>query len=342
MNLPVVWQPATNEIYNYDALTFTRHLPAQSVQCVVTSPPYFGLRNYGAVGQWGLEPTIDSYVSNLVVLFREIRRVLADDGTVWLNLGDTRANDSKWGGVSSGIQAYAAESIDGTRTRKTTGLPDKNLIGIPWRVALALQADGWILRSDIIWHKNNPMPESVKDRPTSAHEYIFLLTKSPRYYYNADAIREPNSPTSKGNRKQFRSSKYTQGRSFNNTSVVANDLMGLSGQKTGRNKWTVWTIPTRAFPQAHFATFPPQLPRLCVLAGSRADDLIYDPFMGAGTTAVVARQLGRQFIGCDVNPDYVAMARHRLKEVDPYQPTVIRATEHDHVQMSLFQERRGS
>ena len=252
-------------------------LDTGSVQCVVTSPPYWGLRDYGVDGQLGVEHTVDIYVEHLVEVFRHVRRVLADDGTLWLNLGDSYAGS--WGaqsrsapvdGISaSQIQAHPQGTGTGSTTR--TGLPAKNLVGIPWRVAFALQADGWHLRSDIIWAKPNPMPESVTDRPTRAHEYVFLLTKSARYFYDADAIREPAVRHEGFNDQWDAMSKPEQ-------------------QATGANKRTVWTIPTQPFSGAHFATFPPALVEPCIKAGSRpagrrceCDELILTP-TGRGLT----------------------------------------------------------
>jgi len=365
----IPWQPAMNDIYNYDALTFTRHLPAQSVQCVVTSPPYFGLRDYGAASQWGLEPTIDDYVGNLVALFREIRRALADDGTVWLNLGDSyvgAASQHKSGGhfgdsscIGAGTQNSIPSSgrVQRNKALQQQGLSTKNLIGIPWRVALALQADGWYLRSDIVWSKNNPMPESVKDRPTRSHEYIFLLTKSPQYYYDHEAVAQPvtqstierlsqNIDEQKGSTRAHAGGK-TNG---NMKAVSKQTASGLrryvgfneryfsensAGATLTRNRRTVWTINTQPFPDAHFAVFPSELPRLCIQAGSRPGDVVFDPFMGSGTTALVAREESRQFVGCDVNPEYVSMARGRLSQTDPFQSTVY---ENGDIQLSLWED----
>ena len=262
-----------------DSRTVLATLPEASVQCCVTSPPYFGLRDYGHEGQIGLEATPDDYVAEMVALFREVRRVLKDDGTLWLNLGDSYAGSGK--GPS---QSLSAEARDMTHTMHTAFVPDglkpKDLIGIPWRVAFALQADGWYLRSDIIWHKPNPMPESVTDRPTKAHEYVFLLTKSARYYYDAAAIAEP---------------------SIDDT----------------RNARTVWSITTQPYKGAHFATMPPELARRCILAGSKTGDTVLDPFGGAGTTGLVADRLGRDAVLVELNPTYAALARHRIHDDAP-------------------------
>ncbi len=356
-----------------DALGVLRDMPAESVHCVVTSPPYWGLRDYGTIGQLGLEATPDQYVANMVNVFREVRRVLRADGTVWLNIGDSYAV----GGPNreSDKRDAGANTADGDR-RPPSGLKPKDLVGIPWRLAFALQADGWYLRSDIIWSKPNPMPESVTDRPTKAHEYLFLLTKSPRYFYDADAIREPH---------------HEDGRRV--TAVVGKDgseqhRNGERWPNSGRNKRSVWEIATEAYPDAHFATFPQALVEPCVKAGcpewvcgtcgkarerivergpsdyerlgknngvdfGTADSqpgnmgqtrtahgtvpslrataaktvgwsdcghnnyqagVVLDPFLGSGTTALVARRLGRTSIGIELSPEYAQLAARRLSQ----------------------------
>lgn len=265
-----------------------RRLPLRDgcVQCVVTSPPYWGLRDYGVADQIGLEATPDAYVLSLREVFSEVWRVLKDDGTVWLNLGDTYANDTKWGGQTSGKHAL---SLHGkrplVRAQKTTGLKSKDLVGIPWRVAFALQADGWYLRSDIIWHKPNPMPESVTDRPTKAHEYLFLLTKSERYFYDAQAIAEPVS-----------------------AAMLLEVEQGYDGLGL-RNKRSVWTIPTLPYAGAHFATMPEALVEPCILAGCPVGGLVCDPFVGSGTVGAVAERLGRRWVGTDLGYQPLASAR---------------------------------
>lgn len=279
-------------------------LPSQSVNCIVTSPPYFGLRDYGHDGQMGLEPTPDEFVQALVEVLREARRVLRDDGTLWLNLGDSYANDTKWGGSTSGKAARALHGNTGVgRTKKMTGLKSKDLIGIPWRVAFALQADGWYLRQDIIWHKPNPMPESVRDRCTKAHEYVFLLSKSPSYYFDWQAMQEP-------------SVKGAAGSSFNKGKTAAHQLDRSSSAErveTGmRNRRSVWTVATKPFREAHFATFPPDLIEPCVLAGCPVGGTVLDPFFGAGTTGLAAQRAGRNAVGIELNPEYIAIARKRL------------------------------
>jgi len=275
-----------------DALEMLKTLPDGSVHCCVTSPPYWGLRDYGVDGQLGLEQTPEEYVENLVGVMREVRRVLRDDGTLWLNLGDS------YNGVGRGEKANGMQvAARATKQRTICGLKPKDMVGIPWRVAFALQADGWWLRSDIIWVKPNPMPESVTDRPTKAHEYIFLLSKSRTYYYDGDAICEP----------------AVYGDHPRNGVPGTIIKMSHQGQRTGyRNKRTVWTVATKPFLGAHFATFPLDLIRPCVLAGCPPGGTVLDPFFGAGTTGLVAKQEGRGYIGIELNAEYVEMARNRI------------------------------
>lgn len=290
------------QIITGEAAKALRLLPAACCSTCVTSPPYYGLRNYGAAGQLGNEPTPDEYTRRLVEVFREVRRVLKDDGTLWLNIGDSYATKEAAGGVKR-----------------------KDLNGIPWLLALALRSDGWYLRSDIIWHKPNTMPESAKDRPTRAHEYIFLLSKSPDYFYNAEAIREPaagfpgsQNPNARrrGNTKTFRGGNaYTHDQAAENSASVERKSHGLVPNETGkRNRRTVWTIATRPYKGAHFATFPEELARPCVLAGSRPGDTVLDPFCGSGTTGAVVIQEGRDFIGIDINPEYIKLSEQRIGE----------------------------
>ena len=287
-------------------------LPSQSAQCCVTSPPYFGLRDYGNDGQIGLEATTDAYVAELVAVFREVRRVLKDDGTLWLNLGDSYAGSGK--GPSKSL---SAEARDMTHTMHTAFVPDglkpKDLIGIPWRVAFALQADGWYLRSDIIWHKPNPMPESVTDRPTKAHEYVFLLSKSARYFYDAAAIAEPATESTLARLAQ--PTLATQ-RGSDRVPGKTNGTMKAVGSET-RNARTVWSITTQPFKGAHFATMPAELAERCIKAGSAAGDMVLDPFGGAGTTGLVADQLERDATLIELNPTYAAMARARIADDAP-------------------------
>jgi DNA modification methylase len=310
-----------DSILTGDALTILRTLPSESVQCCVTSPPYYGLRDYGIDGQIGLEETPDEYIAKLVEAFREVRRVLKNDGVLWLNIGDSYAGSMK--GMTPDGKAYG-----GTKQQTNKGsigvaltdwhktdLKNKDLIGIPWMLAFALRADGWYLRSDIIWHKPNCMPESVEDRPTKSHEYVFLLSKSSSYYYDADAIREPLAypertygPTS--NHKTLELTK--QG---NRTTGGLHDGRTTYANPLGRNKRSVWIIPTSAYSEAHFATMPTKLVETCILAGSSPGDIVLDPFMGAGTVALVAIQHHRHYVGIELNPEYVVLAEKRIATV---------------------------
>jgi DNA modification methylase len=366
-----------------DCLSVLRTLPEGSVQCVVTSPPYFGLRDYGVSGQVGLEATPAEYVAKLVAIFREVRRVLRDDGCVWLNLGDSYApNWSSQRGTGGG----GFKENDRERWTRLPDLAPKQLIGIPWRVAFALQEDGWWLRSDIIWAKPNPMPESVTDRPTKAHEYVFLLSKAEWYFYDSEAIAEPHAEVSLARAKRNRfGGKYTGADPAEHGSLKMGNNYGPDGDPdkvcspAGRNARSVWTITTKPYPDAHFATFPPELPERCILAGTsqrgccgecgapwervvervamevrrgpyrevRSENgrlrtqvngtmtqaptstttgwrstcehdagpvpcVVLDPFMGSGTTGAVAVGNGRRFIGIELNPDYIEMARQRI------------------------------
>ena len=290
----------------------------KSVQMCVTSPPYFGLRDYGVAGQLGLEQTPDEYIANMVEVFRCVRDVLADDGTLWLNIGDSYNAAGRTGhgtrvGFKQSTNRASAEGADDCRPN-VKGLKPKDLIGIPWMLAFALRADGWYLRQDIIWHKPNPMPESVRDRCTKAHEYIFLLTKSERYFYDAAAVMEPASDNPVSAARRNRADFCTVG-----TKAIQGAGFGQSGQGENakykgetRNRRSVWTVATRPYKGAHFATFPPALIEPCILAGSRPGDLVLDPFMGSGTTAQVALQHGRRAIGCELNPAYIDLIHQRL------------------------------
>lgn len=306
-----------------DSRTVLATLPEASVQCCVTSPPYFGLRDYGHDGQIGLEPTPDAYVAELVALFREVRRVLTDDGTLWLNLGDSYASfrdgkatpDTTRGDDVGTLVPKGSAMNRMASTFKGTSVKHKDLIGIPWRVAFALQADGWWLRSDIIWHKPNPMPESVTDRPTKAHEYVFLLSKSARYFYDAAAIAEESTGQG-GAAASFK--RGTKDHIIPNQSVAQHRLDRDDRQDTGsRNARTVWSITTQPYKGAHFATMPPELAQRCILAGSRIGDTVLDPFGGAGTTGLVADRLGRDAVLIELNPTYAALARHRIHDDAP-------------------------
>lgn len=288
-----------------------RTMEANSVHTCVTSPPYYGLRDYGHDGQIGLEETPEAYVAKLVEVFREVRRVLRDDGTVWLNLGDSYFSSTKGTGGSdpekSSKQAWkGSDNGQGGYNVKLSagGLPikPKDLIGIPWRVAFALQADGWYLRQDIIWHKPNPMPESVTDRCTKAHEYIFLLSKSERYYYDIDAMKE----------KAVKGDSGAGARNYTGINGRERLTQSESSRIEGRNRRSVWTIATQPYPGAHFAAFPPELIRPCIQAGCPPDGLVLDPFGGSGTTAQVAIQEGRNAVIIELNPKYVELARKRI------------------------------
>jgi DNA modification methylase len=287
-------------------------------QTCVTSPPYFGLRDYGHEGQIGLEPTPDEYIAELVEVFRCVRDVLADDGTLWLNIGDSYASyrDGKVTADSTRKDCTGTEVPKGSAKNRMastfagTGIKHKELIGIPWMLAFALRADGWYLRQDIIWHKPNPMPESVRDRCTKAHEYIFLLTKKPNYYYDAEAIKEPSIYFEKDNRAGKGNIRYEGKRTEGEAS--ANGQQSFVTINETKNKRSVWTITTKSYKGAHFATFPTELIEPCILAGSRAGDIVLDPFMGSGTTAQVAIQHGRQYLGCELNPEYEKLQLERI------------------------------
>lgn len=317
----------TTRIIVGDCLDSLRAMPDQSVNCCITSPPYFGLRDYGVDGQIGLEPTPDEFVAALVAVFREVRRVLQDDGTLWLNLGDSYAAQRSGthqpaetlaggkGGVTDDGGRVNRGRLDGynpTRNAAAIGLKHKDLIGIPWRVDFALQAEGWYLRQDIIWNKPNPMPESVTDRCTKAHEYLFLLSKGPRYYFDSEAIKEPAVQAGRIRSDRMGGNKYGEG-------VKHSDGAIFTGSET-RNRRSVWTVTTKPFKGAHFATFPPDLIEPCVLAGCPAGGTVLDPFGGAGTTGLVAQQHGRNAILCELNPDYAAMADARIQAAAPAGP----------------------
>jgi DNA modification methylase len=302
-----------------DVRSVVRDLPDASIDCVVTSPPYWGLRDYGVDGQIGLEQSPDAYVQELVEVFREIRRGLKDDGTIWVNLGDSYAATTKGsGGVGKSTLHGSPNDQNGQLMAPrrmdivAAGLKQKDLVGIPWLVAFALRADGWYLRQDIIWHKPNPMPESVRDRCTKGHEYVFLFSKSPRYYFDADAIRERDGGKPAGNGFKGRQG----GAAYQATSGGVDSEGWEPG--AGRNKRSVWTVTPKPFKGAHFATMPPGLVEPCILAGCRPGGVVLDPFNGSGTTGVVALQHGRQYVGIELNPAYVQIACDRIAdEVQP-------------------------
>lgn len=314
-------------------------------QCVITSPPYWGLRDYGVGGQLGLERSPMRYLARMRSVFRLVRELLSDDGTLWLNMGDgyagslgSQMNQGSTGQMAgrsvTNARARPKQQANVLRQSKNSGLKPKDLIGMPWMLALILRADGWYLRSDIIWHKPNPMPESITDRPTKAHEYLFLLAKSERYYYDADAIKEPVTgnahargdgvnrkikmpdgwDTSPGTHRQFhrhgRERGTTRPRQNASFSSVVNCIVD------SRNKRSVWTVPTQPFSEAHFATFPEKLIEPCILAGSRPGDIVFDPFMGSGTVGSVSARLGRRWLGSELNPDYTEMQRRRTAQTE--------------------------
>jgi DNA modification methylase len=351
-----------SQIITGDCLEVLKGLPDSSVHCCVTSPPYFGLRDYGMAGQIGMERTPTEYTNTLVEVFREVRRILKDDGTLWINLGDSYFGSGQgWGDTKT-----TNKNHNGSRERRkpewtATGMKPKDLIGIPWTVAFALRMDGWYLRSDIIWHKPNPMPESVTDRPTKSHEYIFLMSKSARYYYDQDAIREPLRDASvarliqdveaqtgydrvpgktNGNMKAVRFggnkhgddesefSRTKSGKEWNpkqaGSGGINDNRSGYFDKDTGEplcgstaNKKSVWTVTTKGYSDAHFATFPPDLIEPCIKAGCAEGGTVLDPFSGAGTTGLVASRLGRNYIGIELNPAYVEMSQKRIENDCP-------------------------
>lgn len=342
----------TVRILTGDCRDVLKTLPDESVHCVVTSPPYFGLRDYGVSGQIGLEESPDAFVAEMVAVFEEVRRALRSDGTCWVNLGDSYAtsgglNTTPHMGAMFADRTRGQEVVSrskrlprgegrwGGGNNKAAGLlKPKDLIGIPWRVAFALQAAGWWLRQDIIWHKPNPMPESVADRCTKSHEYLFLLTKSARYHYDAEAVLEPVSPNTHARMAQDVASQKGSERVPGKTNGTMKAVLrkhpksveaGLGiksnesfhgatlGAVDQRNKRSVWTVPTQPFKEAHFATFPPELVEPCIKAGCPAGGVVLDPFGGAGTVGLVADRLQRDAILIELNPEYAAMAERRIR-----------------------------
>jgi len=307
------------KIIQGDCREVLKTLPDGSVDCCVTSPPYWGLRDYGVDGQIGLEQTPVAYVAEMVAVFREVRRVLRDDGTLWLNLGDSYAGSGKG---PAGNLGKTNNERDMTHTRLSgyvpEGLKPKDLIGIPWRVAFALQADGWYLRQDIIWHKPNPMPESVTDRCTKAHEYVFLLSKSERYFFDSEAIKEPAAQSS------IERAKYGYKHAFKNQFAGSpSDARHQDGKQYDagafasekRNKRSVWTVNTKPYKGSHFATFPPALIAPMILAGCPVGGTVLDPFGGSGTTGEVSESLGRNSILIELNPDYIELQKKRTAQM---------------------------
>ena len=282
-----------------------------SVQCVVTSPPYWGLRDYGNDDQIGLEQNPQDYIDAMVKVFREVKRVLANDGVLWINIGDSYSGSGKGPAGNLGKTHNERHLEHKTGGIVPDGMKPKDLVGIPWMLAFALRADGWYLRQDIIWHKPNPMPESVTDRCTKSHEYVFMLTKSAKYYFDNDAIKEPSANL--GTTKiRFGGNKYGD-----SDDPKHNTKSGQEYTDTGfRNKRDVWTIPTKPFKGSHFAVMPEALVEPCVLASSRTEDTVFDPFSGSGTVGVVANRLGRHYVGCELNAEYANLSRERLEDAN--------------------------
>ena len=317
-----------SQIVTGDALSVLRRISDNYIDCCVTSPPYYGLRDYGEAGQIGLEKSVDEYIYNLVGVFREVRRALRPDGTLWINIADTYSQSKKLGGY----------------------IKKKELCLVPYRLMLELQKDGWYVRQDIIWNKPNAMPESVRDRCTKSHEYIFLLSKSEKYHFDYEAIREPavgfdnrppagsrgaetpNSRRRKGNAKTFRGGGvYTGGQSFKNSEQTERESHGNTGNETGlRNRRSVWNVATQGYSKAHFATFPEKLIEPCILAGCRPGGVVLDPFLGSGTTAAVSARTGREYIGIDINPEYIELAKERIAEAGE------RGTAHEKTEKEIY------
>lgn len=308
-----------NKVLQGDCLEVLKTLPDKSIDCCVTSPPYYGLRDYGVDGQIGLEETPEKYIEKLVDVFREVRRVLKDDGTLWLNIGDTYNNATAGGTKKQGNPMFN----ENRPSRELTSLPfrrasetckEKELIGIPWMLAFTLREDGWYLRQDIIWHKPNPMPESVKDRCTKSHEYIFLLSKKPQYYFDYEAIQEESKwggidkRTNQG--RIAYEGKRTEG-GIPNTKAQQS-FVSITDK---RNKRDVWSVATQAVKEAHFATFPEKLIEPCILAGCPVGGVVLDPFFGSGTTGRVATRLNRQYLGIELNPEYIDIAHKRTDNI---------------------------
>ena len=336
----MIWlQDADFTLYNGDALDVLRELPDESVDCVITSPPYWGLRDYGVPGQLGLEPTPEEYVTRMVEVFREVRRVMAKHGTCWVNMGDSYMGGGG-GNYGSGVSNTHGQHLTNVRNRPDfiakTGCKAKDLVGIPWMLAFALRADGWYLRSDIVWSKPNPMPESVTDRPTKAHEYVFLLSKQPRYFFDQEAVREKyDDPARMATRREVsgpatyhydpasggRTAGAAVGPDGRRKTVVRGadgSIQHRDGERwpnSGRNIRSVWEIATQPFPEAHFATFPEELVRRCLLAGCPENGVCLDPFMGSGTTALVARKHGRRCVGIELSAEYCELIQRRTQQL---------------------------
>ncbi len=310
-----------NKIMCADALNGLRSLPDGCVSMCVTSPPYYGLRDYGIDGQIGTEQSPAEYIARLVAVFHEVHRVMKENGTLWVNIADSYAGSGK--GISKRpvaeqrpdkqIYLREADGIPSDMPHVWDGIKPKDLIGIPWMLAFALRSDGWYLRSDIIWNKINCLPESVRDRPTKSYEHLFLLSKSNRYYYDAEAIKEPITETSRERYKRGRSDKNKYGVGFGDRGINGSDYNEKMNGHTMRNKRDIWNISTNSYRmEGHFAMFPEKLVEPCILAGSKKGDIILDPFFGSGTTGAVAKRLGRGFIGIDLNPEYCRKAEERI------------------------------
>jgi len=303
------------QLLHGDALEQLRTMPDGSVDCCVTSPPYYGLRDYGEAGQYGLESSPAEYVETMRAVFAEVRRVLADDGTLWLNIGDSYQSSGGKEGVGPNARVGSTKRQEFGRTRPVSELPAKNLLGIPWRTAFALQDDGWILRNDIIWAKPNGMPESVTDRLSSKHEHLFMLSKSPRYWFDLGPIREPAVTADRTGSR----GSYVHDNSHANVQWTAGTTAlrsaGLTLNDAGRNPGDVWTIPTQPFSAAHFAVFPQAIPERATLAGCKPGGTVLDPFSGSGTTGLAAAKHGRKYVGIDLNADYLDLSlRTRLAQ----------------------------
>lgn len=314
-----------NSIYTGDAKEILSKFPDKSIDCCITSPPYFNLRDYGVSGQIGLEKSPEEYIAGLVSVFHEVYRVLKDEGTLWVNIGDSYAGGSgRWGGIKniSDFQVNnkgSLSQIQHTKAWKHDIIKPKDLIGIPWMLAFALRADGWWLRQDIIWQKPNCQPESIKDRCTKSHEYVFMLSKKPKYYYDIDSIREPHQSLDDLNRRlnngkeEWKTVKASAGSPYTMSGT------GRSRKKMyhplGRNKRTVWQIPITHSKETHFATYPEKLIVDCIKAGCPKGGVALDPFIGSGTTAVVALKEGRQYVGIELNPEYIGIAERRINKI---------------------------
>ena len=302
------------EIKVGDSLEVLKTMDDESVHCCVTSPPYWALRNYDMDGQLGQEETPQEYVDKLVEILREVHRVLRSDGTLWLNLGDSYFSSGNKGKHKDNKDRKNRNGQEIAKNNKVQGLKPKDMVGIPWRVAFALQADGWYLRSDIIWHKTNPMPMPIKDRPTSCHEHIFLLSKSQKYYYDKDAILEPlKDPNRKDSKPVFGGYKHTSQPDKTTNPTYSGNKYDATKHK-GKNKRDVWTVSTARYKGAHVAVYPPKLIEPCILAGCPDGGIVLDPFSGSGTTGVVALQNNKNYIGIELNSEYAKISEDRIND----------------------------